>query len=161
MPRNRSVYLATWKNIEDVYEIWTDMGEIDNTDVTDYDALQVLKELDERRGRKRGLQRGVKYGDPYETQISRDERASIVEWLSNRWKYSPVVDEVALARFAHSRSKAHYDALTRREQRLAEQRLPPQDVTNVTPEGWTGEEWSLLRGRANRKREYRNEKAAA
>lgn len=156
---------ATWERVEDIYQIWEDMGEIDNTEPTDSDTKYILKEYDARLGLKRTMPRGKHAGpadDPYEGVMARRARADIKAWLTDRKRWSPVIDQVAVARFERAYAKEHFDALTYRERDLVTHRLPPlPPETGSLPDGWTYEEWALMRGRASRRRVYAEEQRDA
>lgn len=157
---------SAWENVERAYEIWEDMGEIDNVNPTWEDAKFVLQEMDRRVGRKRSLARARFHepwvNDPYDARVAREDQALIREWLSDRRRWSPVIDDVAVARFERTYSKEAFEALTRRERDLVTDRLPVFDVyTDTLPAGWTYQEWALLRGRASHRRTHAAKKAAS
>jgi hypothetical protein len=163
--RSRDKFTTSWETVETIYQIWADMGEIDKTDLSEDDTKRILQEYDRLQGRVRQPSRGSSYDpearkDPYEGVMARRERELIRYWLNDRRRWSPVIDEVAVARFERTRARSAYDALTHRERELIEVRFPALDIYSRLPDGWDPQEWDNFRSRANRKRSYRAKVAA-
>lgn len=97
--------LRDWKRVEDAYEVWSEIGDIDRAPTRE-EASEVSALLREAGHDHRHV-----------------PPAYVMRWLTERRAFSPYVDEVAIERVIHNQSWDSLDGLTDREKHVLLERL--------------------------------------